>query len=128
MKRKPCLSFLAAFLLASVAASAATAPQTAAPAAPEAAPATVGAAAFEMPALCQATASGLAAPLLNPAPRPLTTPSVCGACSTPICRGATEGGVCRIVGLTVYTCLNALGNSCSQDGLDACLCWTGPLP
>lgn len=128
MNRKPCLLVLAALLLASVAASAATAPPAAAPTASEATPAAVSAATFEMPSLCQATASGLAAPLLHPAPRPLTTPNVCGACSTPICRGATEGGTCKIVGLKVYTCLNALGNSCSQDGLDECLCWNGPLP
>src|ERR1700733_54956 len=108
MNRKPCLLALAALLLAAVSASATPAPQAAAPAA---APAPIAAAAVEAPGLCQATASSLAAPLLNPAPRRVTTPLVCGSCSTPICRGATEGGVCRIVGMAVSTCVNALGNS-----------------
>jgi hypothetical protein len=128
MKRKSCLLVLAALLLASAAAHATATPQAAAPQAPEAAPAVAAPFVPEAPSLCQAPASSLTAPLLNPAPRRRTTPAVCGSCGPAICRGVTEGSTCRIVGLTIYTCINALGNSCSNDGLDECLCWTGPLP
>ena len=30
-------------------------------------------------------------------------------------------------GMAVYTCIEALGNDCS-DGTPQCQCWNGPLP
>ena len=125
MKAKPCLLIRATLLLAGVAASAAPVPP--ATPAPDAALAAAASARPEAPALCQATASHLASPILGPAPRPLTV-QICGSCSTGGCAGVGEGSVCRISQGKVFTCLNALGNSCSSDGLDQCLCWNGPLP
>lgn len=81
----------------------------------------------EPPGLCQAKASMLAAPVKQVPLAVRTAVSICGSCSQPVCRGVGEGAECRVVGQDVYTCIPALGNTCT-DGSDQCQCWYGPLP
>ncbi len=86
-----------------------------------------GASLFEAAGECQAKASMLATPMLTQRAKKLSGPGMCGSCSVPICRGVATGSECMIRGMDVYTCIPALGNSCS-DQTDQCQCWYGPLP
>ena len=58
-----------------------------------------------------------------------STPTVCGACSVTICRGATYNAICQTgTGGWFKRCIAAYGLDCSVDGLPQCQCWSGPLP
>lgn len=81
-----------------------------------------------------AAASFLCALGQSAAPAPTFTASgftiPCGACSQSPCVGKNEGDRCVPTrpSSSVYSCQNAIGSTCPQDGNDICQCWTGPLP
>jgi hypothetical protein len=106
----------AAVPAAAVAAPAAPAPLAAAPSAEPTAPSP----------FCAAQLSALQPPAFGtaPAPTPLSGFNVCGACSSPVCRGAHIGNACGGYG---YSCQNVYGDICT-DNHSECYCWRGPLP
>jgi hypothetical protein len=82
---------------------------------------------FDKPAGCGWSGSTPAVSRLTPAPSPLS-PSTCGACSTPACRGANAGfTICGFHGNVPGYCNSPYGWNCS-DGTWQCQCWYGPLP
>jgi hypothetical protein len=98
-----------------------------APAAPAAALAAAPVAAPTAPSpFCAATLSALKPPAFGtaPAPTPLSGFNVCGACSSPVCRGAHIGNGCGGYG---YSCQNVYGDICTDNNSE-CYCWRGPLP
>jgi hypothetical protein len=118
MKLRSLLLMVVSLLLIAGAAMAAPVPMSSAPG--------VAAAAAPAAPLCIKNASKAKLPETIPAFMKAST-QPCGSCSTPACRGVGYGSVCRISGMTVYTCIEALGNDCG-DGTPQCQCWTGPLP
>lgn len=134
MRSRSILSTLACLLLiSSLASAAATVPAevqvaaVAAPSVPAAAPTASPATAPAAPSpFCAAKLSTLKPPAFGtaPAPTPLSAFNVCGACSSPVCRGAHIGNGCGGYG---YSCQNVYGDECT-DFTNECYCWRGPLP
>ena len=116
MRTRLCVRCIPLLFLTILAAKAAMA-ATAAPA-----PSAPAAASF----LCALGQSAAAAPTFTASG--FTIP--CGACSQSPCVGKNEGDRCVPTrpSSSVYSCQNAIGSTCSQDGNDICQCWTGPLP
>jgi hypothetical protein len=118
MKLRSLLLMVVSLLLIAGAAMAAPAPTSSAP--------ELAAAAAPAAPLCIKNASKMKLPETIPAFMKAST-QLCGSCSTPVCRGVGYGSTCKIMNLKVYTCIEALGNDCS-DGTPQCQCWNGPLP
>jgi hypothetical protein len=118
MKLRALLLMVVSLLLIAGAAMAAPVPTSSAP--------EMVAAAAPAASLCIKNSSKEKLPETIPAFMKAST-EPCGSCSTPACRGVNYGSICMIRGMAVYTCIEALGNDCS-DGTPQCQCWNGPLP
>jgi hypothetical protein len=81
-----------------------------------------------LPFSCGANISKLAPPAVSSPVVNRSEGEICGACSTPVCRGVAWGsGGCNLRNPISYRCIDALATTCS-DGTPQCQCWSGPPP
>jgi hypothetical protein len=123
--RSRSILFLAAVLLTASLASAAGTADPAATSAPAMSVASTPAPSSEN-AACNPLLAKLGISLDPAASAQNAGPTICGACSVPVCRGVAYNSICA-GGSVVKRCIAAYGNSCTDDTFQ-CQCWSGPLP